>query len=201
MKFYDGLQNAFEWIEKYFELALRYVVLLIELVGTVVLVYAIVAAIVGLFKRQQHVRLKLAEGIALALEFKIGGELLRTVVVREWSELLILGAIILLRAALTFLIQWEIKIERKNGNLTAAQLSDIKTPLTQDEEPPKEKGLFGKMFGGRKPNAAAPTEPTKPAEPKPTEPKPAEPQNALPESETAPTVEHGAPEPAPKKDN
>ncbi len=122
----------YELIEKYFDLAIRYIVLLIELVGTVVLVYAIVSAVIGLFKRQQHVRLKLAEGIALALEFKIGGELLRTVIVREWSELLILGAIILLRAALTFLIQWEIKIERKNGNMTVEQLQDIKTPLTQD---------------------------------------------------------------------
>lgn len=124
----------YESIEKYFDLVIRYIVLLIELVGTVVLIYAIVSAVIGLFKRQQHVRLKLAEGIALSLEFKIGGELLRTVVVRDWEELLILGAIILLRAALTFLIQWEIKIERKNGNLTAAQLKDIKTPLTQDEQ-------------------------------------------------------------------
>ena len=124
----------YELIEKYFDLVIRYIVLLIELVGTVVLIYAIVSAVIGLFKRQQHVRLKLAEGIALSLEFKIGGELLRTVVVRDWEELLILGAIILLRAALTFLIQWEIKIERKNGNLTAAQLKDIKTPLTQDEQ-------------------------------------------------------------------
>ena len=157
MNFYDGLQNAFDWIEKYFDPVIHYVVLLIELVGTVVLVYAIVSAIVGLFKRQPHVRLKLAEGIALALEFKIGGELLRTVVVREWEELLILGAIILLRAALTFLIQWEIKIERKNGNLTVSQLNDIKTPLTQDEDPPQEKGLFGKMFGKGKRNDSAPT--------------------------------------------
>lgn len=126
----------YEKIEQYFDLAIRYIVLLIELVGTVVLVYAIVSAIIGLFKKQPHVRLKLAEGIALALEFKIGGELLRTVIVREWEELLILGAIILLRAALTFLIQWEIKIERKNGNLSSVQLSDIKTPLTSARRSP-----------------------------------------------------------------
>lgn len=121
-------------IEKYFEIFINYVVLLIELIGTVVLIYAIVSAIVGLFRRQEHVRLKLAEGIALALEFKIGGELLRTVVVRNWTELGLLGAIILLRAALTFLIQWEIKIERKHGALTDEQVHDIKTPLTQDIE-------------------------------------------------------------------
>ena len=35
------------------------------------------------------------------------------ILVREPKELLVLGAIILLRAALTFLIHWEIKNEKK----------------------------------------------------------------------------------------
>ena len=73
----------------------------------------------------------------------MGGELLRTVIVREWNELLILGAIILLRAALTFLIQWEIKIERKNGNLTDLQLHDLKMPLTNDLKSEKNKDKDG----------------------------------------------------------
>ena len=51
--------------------------------------------------------------IALSLEFKMGSEVLRTVVVREWEELGILGAIILLRGVLTFLIHWEIKNEEQ----------------------------------------------------------------------------------------
>ena len=126
------MDKVYEFIEQYFDIFIKYVVLVIELIGTIVLIYAVVSAIVGLFRHQKHVRLKLAEGIALSLEFKIGGELLRTVIVRNWEELLILGAIILLRAALTFLIQWEIKIERKSGNLTDEQLHDIKTPLSQD---------------------------------------------------------------------
>ena len=61
----------------------------------------------------RHLRLKLAEGIALSLEFKMGSEVLRTVVVRDWEELGILGAVILLRGLLTFLIHWEIKNEEK----------------------------------------------------------------------------------------
>lgn len=129
------MRKLYEILSEYFDLIIEYLILLVEFVGIVILVYAIVSAVIGLFKRQPHVRLKLAEGIALSLEFKMGGELLRTVIVREWNELLILGAIILLRAALTFLIQWEIKIERKNGTLSEVQLQDIKTPLTQDDEP------------------------------------------------------------------
>ena len=123
---------VFEKISGIFDLVVNYLILLVELVGIVVLIYAIVMAVIGLIKRQPHTRLKLAEGIALSLEFKMGGELLRTVIVRQWNELLILGAVILLRAALTFLIQWEIKLERKNGTISDDQLNDIKTPLTQD---------------------------------------------------------------------
>ena len=126
------MAEFYKLISGYFDLIVEYLILIVECIGIIILIYAIISAVIGLFKRQEHVRLKLAEGIALALEFKIGGELLRTVIVREWNELLILGAIIILRAALTFLIQWEIKIERGNGRLSDSQLSDIKTPLTQD---------------------------------------------------------------------
>lgn len=123
---------AFKVVSDLFDLIVNYLILFVELIGIGILLYAVISAVIGLIKRQPHTRLKLAEGIALSLEFKMGGELLRTVVVREWKELLILGAIILMRAALTFLIQWEIKIERKNGNMSDSQLHDIKTPLTQD---------------------------------------------------------------------
>lgn len=130
--------EIFEKISGVFDLIVNYLILFVEFIGIVILIYAVISAVIGLIKKQEHTRLKLAEGIALALEFKMGGELLRTVIVREWKELLILGAIILLRAALTFLIQWEIKIERKNGNLSDAQIKDIKTPLTNDIKKKKD---------------------------------------------------------------
>ena len=47
----------------------------------------------------------------MGLEFKMGSEILRTVVVREWKEIGLVAGIIALRAALTFLIHWEIKQE------------------------------------------------------------------------------------------
>ena len=102
-------------LQEIFEVVVNYCVLLIELVGVCVLVFAVGRAIWMMLKHKGQVRLRLAEGIALALEFKMGGELLRTVIVREWHELLILGSIILLRAAMTFLIHWEIRTEKKNG--------------------------------------------------------------------------------------
>lgn len=103
-----------EHIEVIFKLAVQYGVLLMECVGVVILMVTTAKSIWGCIRRDPHVRLTLAQGIALALEFKMGGEVLRTVIVRETNELIILGAIILLRGALTFLIHWEIKNEEKH---------------------------------------------------------------------------------------
>ncbi|MBQ6409054.1 MAG: DUF1622 domain-containing protein [Butyrivibrio sp.] len=96
---------------------LRYVVefstLILEFFGICILMYTGIKSFILWIKKSDAIRLELAQGIALALEFKLGGEVLRTVVVRDWAELGILGAIIALRAALTFLIHWEIKNEKK----------------------------------------------------------------------------------------
>ena len=83
----------------------------VELVGIVILLVSAAQGIIGYVKKDPHIRLKLAQGIALAREFKLGGEVLHTVITREWEELGILGAIIALRAALTVLLHWEIKNE------------------------------------------------------------------------------------------
>ena len=100
------------------ELLLIYIVeictILLELFGIAVLVYTAIKCFMQWVKKDNHrLRLTLAEGIALSLEFKMGSEVLRTVVVRDWEELGILGAVILLRGLLTFLIHWEIKNEEK----------------------------------------------------------------------------------------
>ncbi|MDE6219085.1 MAG: DUF1622 domain-containing protein [Lachnospiraceae bacterium] len=87
--------------------------ILLELFGIAVLVVTAIKCFWYWFKRDSRIRLVLAQGIALSLEFKMGSEVLRTVVVREWGELGILGVIILLRSILTFLIHWEIKHEEK----------------------------------------------------------------------------------------
>lgn len=62
-------------------------------------------------KKDYAIKLELAQALTLALEFKLGGEILKTVVVKSLDEMYILAAIILLRAILAFVIHWEIKAE------------------------------------------------------------------------------------------
>lgn len=99
------------------ELFLSYTVqictIILETFGVVILVFTAVKCFLLWIRGNSKIKLDLAQGIALSLGFKMGSEVLRTVIVREWEELVILGAIILLRGIMTFLIHWEIKHEEK----------------------------------------------------------------------------------------
>lgn len=92
-------------------------IMLLESIGVAVLVIAAIKSVIGLCKHDAKVKLNLAKGIELALGFKLGSEVLRTLIVRTWEEICMLGAIVLLRALITFLIRWEIRNEEEDLNL------------------------------------------------------------------------------------
>ena len=102
------------FVEGIFETIVQYGILFMELVGVVVLLVTALQSLYTWGVKHQRAHLKLAQGIALALEFKLGSEILKTVIVRDWTEIATVAGIIALRAALTFLIHWEIKEENKD---------------------------------------------------------------------------------------
>lgn len=86
-------------------------ILVLELMGVCVIV---ATGVRGFYHYTRHVpemKLTMAKGLAVGLEFKMGSEILRTVIVREWNEIIVVAGIIGLRAALNFLIHWEIHEE------------------------------------------------------------------------------------------
>ena len=104
----------YEMFEDLFYTYVQYGILFLELIGVSIIVFTAARCLWQLFKRDEKVRLDLAEGIAIALEFKLGGEVLRTTLVRDWNELGIVGAIVTLRIIMTFLIHWEIRNEQSH---------------------------------------------------------------------------------------
>ena len=100
---------------EYIDILLKYTVegaiLLFEFIGVGVLIASGGRGVLCYIRKNPDTRLILAKGMAMGLEFKLGSEILRTVVVREWEELGVVAGIIVLRAALTFLIHWEIRQE------------------------------------------------------------------------------------------
>ncbi|WP_040211114.1 DUF1622 domain-containing protein [Clostridium polynesiense] len=92
-------------------------IIIFEFIGVTVIIVSGLQGIIGYIRRNPLTRLNLAKGMAMGLEFKLGSEILRTVVVRDFSEILTVAGIIALRAALTFLIHWEIKNEEANTEI------------------------------------------------------------------------------------
>lgn len=86
-----------------------YAILLFEFFGVFIIIVACLRGIVSYIRRSPDTLLNLAKGLEMGLEFKLGSEILRTVAVRDFGEILIVASIIVLRALLTFLIHWEIK--------------------------------------------------------------------------------------------
>ncbi len=101
------------------EMVLPYIISVLEIMGILVVVWTSLQAfweyIQNSFMKKKHdLQYHLATGLATGLEFKMAAEILKTVLVRELSELLILGAVILLRALLSILIHFEMKKSHDN---------------------------------------------------------------------------------------
>jgi uncharacterized membrane protein len=102
-----------EQIETVFQIIVRLAIHLIELVGMLIIVVSMARGFIDFLKKREYTRIELAQGIMLGLEFKVGSEVLRSVIVSGWNELGTLAAIILLRSLLTLLLHWEIGVEEK----------------------------------------------------------------------------------------
>lgn len=92
---------------------------LLELIGIFIILIGTIKALALIFskitkKQSANIVISLGKSLALALEFKMGAEIINTVVVRDLKELGILAVVILIRALLSLLIHWEIKNEKND---------------------------------------------------------------------------------------
>lgn len=107
-------------LEKLIETVLPVIISLLEIMGIFVVCCSALTAfwqyLQNTFRHQRYsFQFYLASGLAAALEFKMAAEILKTVLVREMTELLTLGAVILLRALLSLLIHFELKSDAHQG--------------------------------------------------------------------------------------
>lgn len=100
------------------ESVLPYIISLLEIMGIFIVTWSALKAFwrylsQSFFKKKHDLQYSFAKGLSTALEFKMAAEILKTVLVREMSELVILGAIIVLRALVTILLKFEIRGGKK----------------------------------------------------------------------------------------
>ena len=116
------LEHLISWI-------LPEIISFLELIGIAVITFGATKAFYFycksfLVKKRYPIRIELANALALGLEFKMGAEILKTVLVRNFSEILILGSIILLRALLSIMIHFELKAEETHGSKDEASMNN-----------------------------------------------------------------------------
>ena len=88
---------------------------ILELIGIMIIIIGTVRALVRLVdsivkKKGFHVAMDLGKALSLALEFKMGAE-----IIHNLEELAILGIVVIIRALLSVVIHWEMRLEEKEN--------------------------------------------------------------------------------------
>ena len=115
---YRGIRYNFGFTKRlYFDVnnIVQVAILFFEFVGVIVIILSGLKGFYNYVRRVPDMKITLAQGLAVGLEFKLCSEILKTVIVRDWKEIVTVAGIIGLRAALTFLIHWEIKEEKNHS--------------------------------------------------------------------------------------
>ncbi len=94
---------------------------LLEIIGVFIIFYSAMKtfgryALRAFNFSDETVKIDFSQALAMALEFKLGAEILKTLIIRTKEELMILASIVILRAALTLIIHWEIDSDSKRCN-------------------------------------------------------------------------------------
>ena len=120
--FIEGYESVIHNIAQTTVYTLELIGILIIILGTIRVLWRLLTRLK--YKKAPGATMFLRSTLALALEFKMGAEIVNTVIVRDLKELVVLAFVIALRALLAIFIHWQIKNEKKEAE--AAKLADGK---------------------------------------------------------------------------
>ncbi len=115
----DILTNFISGYEGIVHYIAEIVVCTLEFIGIIIVVLGSLRALatygISIKKKQPtNIVIGLGRALSVALEFKMGAEIVNTVIIRDLRELAVLVIVILIRALLAFIIHWEMKLERND---------------------------------------------------------------------------------------
>lgn len=105
--------------EEILSIAVPFSIHIMEAMGVFIIIVSAVKAFARYAFRlfncsDESIKVEMAKALAIALEFKLGAEILKTLMIRTIDEMIILASIVILRVILTFVIHWEIQSETKH---------------------------------------------------------------------------------------
>lgn len=117
-------------LEHLISIILPTIIHILEFMGIIVIslsgAKAFYQYLLGFFTKQNYrVKYEFANSLAMALEFKLAAEILKTVLIRNLDEIIILASIIILRALLSLIIHAEIKADHHSASSTTVQKDTV----------------------------------------------------------------------------
>lgn len=96
---------------------------LMELLSALIIVFTTCRAFIKLLRKRPYARVYLLHGQSIGLTFKLGSEILRTITVRNMDEIWQIFMLIIIKACMVLLIDWELK--------SAAEHDDPNDPVSR----------------------------------------------------------------------
>ncbi len=120
-------------LEHIIHIAVPNIAHVLEIMGVFIVLYSALKAfckyaLKGFMFGDEIIKIEFSQALAMSLEFKLGAEILKTLIIRTKEELIILASIVMLRAAVTLIIHWEIVTDSKHCN----PLSELKETKNQE---------------------------------------------------------------------
>lgn len=95
------------FIQSVFSVVVECGIMALEIIGVAIILVSGARALKVLLKKEGDCKMVMAEGIVTALSFLLGGEALKTIIAPDWKDIGMTCAVLLMRAAMSFLIHWE----------------------------------------------------------------------------------------------
>ena len=105
-------------MEELFNKYLSILIHLFELMGILILTLGVFTAFYHyiqkrFFKKDVNIKYEFADVMITTLDFKLAAEILKTVTIKSMDELVILASVFIIRIIMTFVLEKEMKIEKK----------------------------------------------------------------------------------------
>lgn len=115
------MEHFLEQIHTFLSCSAYLCLYVLEAIALAIIVFSALRSVLNLFHKNKNTKKPLLRGLSIALTFKLAAEIIRTITVRSLDEIIQIGALILVKAAITFLIHWE----WKSANALAEEIEDI----------------------------------------------------------------------------
>lgn len=105
-------------MEELFNKYLPILIHLFELMGILILTLGVFTAFYHyiqkrFFKKDVNIKYEFADVMITTLDFKLAAEILKTVTIKSMDELVILASVFIIKIIMTFVLEKEMKIEKK----------------------------------------------------------------------------------------